>query len=201
MSSDYHIILPLMITCIISAVVARSIYSNNIYTVKLIRRGLDIESARFKDLLKRIPVKDAMTEKLEVIPHGLTVVEAYSMIENSRHQGFPLTDGNNIVMGVITRQDLYEALNGGRAGDPVQSLGGGELILSLPDEPLSTASRKLARYNIGRLPVVESLETGKLVGMLTRTDIICAYNSSLRPGKEATSPGGAGQAGGLPGNG
>lgn len=182
MSSDYHIILPLMITCIISAVVARSIYSDNIYTVKLVRRGLDLESARSKDLFRRIPVRAAMAGKLEVVPYWLTVEKAYSMIENSPHQGFPVTDGDNTILGVITRYDLYSAINGGRSADPVQEVCSGELILALPDEPLSVASRKLARNNIGRLPVVESLETKKLVGMLTRTDIISAYNSSLKPG-------------------
>ena len=42
MTMDYRIILPVMIAVVISTVVSRSLSRENIYTSKLIRRGIDI---------------------------------------------------------------------------------------------------------------------------------------------------------------
>ena len=60
MTGDYKIILPLMITCIISRLMAGRLLKESIYTFKLIRRGVDIRAGREVNVLKSISVKDVM---------------------------------------------------------------------------------------------------------------------------------------------
>lgn len=175
MSNDYRIILPLMIACIISAVITRSLYPANIYTVKLIRRGLDIDAARYPDVFKNITVSEAMTGKVQSIPAGITIAEAYRQVKDSPHRGFPVIDENGRLTAIITSYELVAAQQ--KCSElPVSAVATTDLIVTTPDEPLSTAALNLSRYNIGRLPVVEPGNPGKMVGLLSRTDIIEAYS-------------------------
>ena len=187
MSNDYRIILPLMIACMISAVVARSLYPANIYTVKLIRRGLDIDAARYPDVFRRVTVREAMTENPECIPAELTIAEACRYIQDSPHQGFPVVDKSGRLTGIITRHELLEARQQ-RGGDlPVRVAAATNLVVTTPDEPLSVAAVKLSRHDVGRLPVVKPGKPEILTGILTRTDIIEAYSRILRSGTSLSS--------------
>lgn len=155
MSNNYRIILPLMIACMISVVVAHSLYPANIYTVKLIRRGLDIDAARYPDVFKRIIVREAMTENPECIPAELTIAEACRYIQESPHQGFPVVDKSGRLTGIITRCELLETRQERGGNLPVRAAATTNLVVTTPDEPLSVAAVKLSRHDIGRLPVVE----------------------------------------------
>lgn len=175
MSNDYHIILPLMVTCIISSVLARSLYKNNIYVVKLIRRGLDIEAARRPDVLKNVLVRDVMTKTLETLPGEFTVSDAWKSISGSPHQGFPVVSEKDTLLGIITHHELEEAVNKGLKNEKLANLTNRQLVVVTPDEPLSVAARKMDEYDIGRLPVVDPDDNSKLVGLITRSDVITAY--------------------------
>jgi len=175
MSNDYGLILPLMVTCIISAVLARSIYRDNIYVVKLLRRGLDIEAARRPDILKNVLVRDVMTSTLETIPGHFTVSGAWKSISGSPHQGFPVISEQNKLCGIITHHELEKAINKGLGERRIDSLTSRQLVVVTPDEPLSVAVKKMDEYDIGRLPVVDPGDNLKLLGLITRTDVITAY--------------------------
>ncbi len=179
MSNDYGLILPLMVTCIISSVLARTISKDNIYVVKLMRRGLDIEAVRRPDVLKNILVRDVMTSTLEKIPADFKIGDAWKSISGSPHQGFPVVTGKNLLCGIITNNELEQAMNNGLHNQRVDSLTNRQLIVVTEDEPLSVAVRKMDEFQIGRLPVVDPDDNKKLLGLLSRTDIITAYGRGL----------------------
>lgn len=175
MSNDYGLILPLMVTCIISSVLARTIYHNNIYVVKLLRRGLDIEAARKPDVLKNVLVRDVMTVRLETLPGDFTVSDAWKSIAGSPHQGFPVVAPKNKLWGIITKHELEEAMEKGLEREKLANLTYPQLVVVTPEEPLSIAVRKMDEYDIGRLPVVDPDDKSKLMGLISRTDVIHAY--------------------------
>ena len=71
MTSDYSIILPLMLTCITATVMNSTIQRASIYTTKLLRRGIDIEAGRDRHLLEHILVKELMTSDVVSIPESM----------------------------------------------------------------------------------------------------------------------------------
>ncbi|MBW1995953.1 MAG: chloride channel protein, partial [Deltaproteobacteria bacterium] len=73
MTGDYKIILPLMTTCIISTVAGRQMMRESIYTLKLIRRGIDIRAGKEVNVLKSIPVKEVMNPNVETLTESLTM--------------------------------------------------------------------------------------------------------------------------------
>jgi CIC family chloride channel protein len=54
-----------------------------------------------------------------------------------------------------------------------------ELIVAHPDETVQSALRRMGQNDIGRLPVVDSVNPRKLVGWLSRVDIVRAYDLAL----------------------
>ncbi|MCF8011004.1 MAG: chloride channel protein [Clostridiales bacterium] len=174
LSDNYGIILPLMVTCILSTVIATSLHKESIYTFKLVRRGLDYESVRRPDVLKNVLVRDVMTKTPEIIRGDFTVQDAKEIISGSPHHGFPVLYNDNLY-SIITDQQLDDAIKQGYKNKKLIDIVKNNLITIEPDDPLSAATKKLDENNIGRMPVVHPNDNKKLVGWISRTDIIHAY--------------------------
>ena len=68
-------ILPLMLSCIISTVVASQLLRDSIYTMKLSRRGVDIRAGREANIMRSLKVKDAMTREVHTVPANMPLKE------------------------------------------------------------------------------------------------------------------------------
>jgi CIC family chloride channel protein len=179
MTGDYKIILPLMVACVISTLVLKWISKDSIYTLKLRRRGIDILKLKNEDLLEKIKVSEAMFRKVITINESATVSDAESLLKSSSHRGFPVLDSNGRLKGMITHQDIYDALKNGRGDIAVAEIMSYNLVVCFPGETLKNALEKLGEHDIGRIPVIENNDTGKLIGLITRKNIVSAYNKFL----------------------
>jgi CIC family chloride channel protein len=179
MTGDYKIILPLMIACVISTLVVKRFSRDSIYTLKLRRRGIDILKIKKQDLMERIHVSEAMFHKVITVNEATPVKNAGLMIKTTTHRGFPVLDASGKLIGIVTHQDINQALNAGKGDEPVREFMTRDLVFCYPEESLKTALEKLGQRNIGRIPVVEHNDPSRLVGLITRKGIIAAYNSAL----------------------
>jgi predicted transcriptional regulator len=93
----------------------------------------------------------------------------------SRRQGTLILDQENKLAGIITRGDVVRALRRDhQAGMTVLAAGKSDLVVTYPDEPLRDALEKMLKHDVGRLPVVEPADTGRVVGYLGRSSILAA---------------------------
>jgi len=184
MTGDYKIILPLMIACVISTLVLKRISRDSIYTLKLRRRGIDILKLKEKDLMEKIKVSEAMFKKVITVNESTSVRNAGLMLKSTSHRGFPVLDSNGRLKGMVTHQDINNALNSGRADIDVAEIMTKDLVLCFPEETLKDALEKLGERNIGRIPVVRLEDPGHLVGLITRKGIIAAYNQEFHKKSE-----------------
>lgn len=143
MTGDYKIILPLMIACVISTLVIKRISRDSIYTLKLRRRGIDIFKLKEDDLMEKIKVSKAMYKKVITVNESTMVKNAGLMIKSTSHRGFPVVDDNGLLKGIVTHQDINNALNSGRGNIPVAEIMTQNLVLCYPEESLKDALEKL----------------------------------------------------------
>ena len=54
-----------------------------------------------------------------------------------------------------------------------------------PDDDLNTALKRFTSQNLDELPVLDPAESGRLLGMLRRKEVIAAYNRRLMEHKES----------------
>ncbi|MDH7479647.1 MAG: chloride channel protein, partial [Syntrophomonadaceae bacterium] len=175
MSNDYRIILPLMIACVIGTLVSSQLYRENIYTLKLLRRGLDLKTSRIPDRLEALLVNQAMTREVIAIPKDCSINEAQRLVRDTGHLGYPITNPDGTLCGIVTWQDIIRAIRAAQGQEPVYKICTTPVVRTWPLESLKVVAEKMAANRIGRLPVVESENSEKLVGIITRSDIINQY--------------------------
>lgn len=181
LTGDYRLILPLMLTVVISTLLARNLLrGESIYTLKLSRRGIRIASGRDVDVMQGVLVQEAMTTRVDTVPTTMTLDQLRSEFARTQHHGFPVVDEAGKLFGIVTVQDATRALEAGVSpATPVEKFAVRKLELAYPDEPMAEALHRLSVRGIGRLPVVSRRNPDQLLGAVRRSDILRAYNIAL----------------------
>jgi CIC family chloride channel protein len=175
MTRDYNIILPLMFACVISASVARSLYGETIYTEKLKRRGLRVRHDMEVDILNSLFVADYMRREVTTLPPQMPLREVPALVVSTGFQGFPVVDEKGDLVGILSHRDISRAVRNGELNLPVLRFATREVLVTYPRETLGAALDRIVRNGIGRLPVVDPEHPKKVIGILTRSDILDAY--------------------------
>ncbi|KUO49731.1 MAG: hypothetical protein APF76_00345 [Desulfitibacter sp. BRH_c19] len=184
MTRDYRIILPLMIAVVFSTLIFSYLSKDSIYTKKLSRRGVNLHLGKDINIMKRIRVKEVMSSPVEVVQDTDKVGDVIKKMHNSKHNGFPVMNLAGELTGIIALHDIREAPVKGIMEMPVLSLMNRKLIVTNPDETLDDVFKKLGLHEIGHLPVVAGDNPKKLLGIITRSDIVKAYDKKLLTTKE-----------------
>jgi len=179
MTGDYKIILPLMISCIIATLLATRLQRGSIYTMKLLRRGVDIHRGKAVNVLQHVPVREVMRDNpVTVSPND----DLYSLI--SKFIDYPgstlfVTDPSGQLEGIITADDIRPVMQDPSA---LASLIIAEDILAksefptvTPGSSLAEVMRHLGTYR-GEVPV---LEFGRLAGVIWPQDVIERYHTEV----------------------
>ncbi|WP_456329661.1 chloride channel protein [Archaeoglobus sp.] len=133
------------------------------------------------DVLENVKVQDAMVplEKLVVVTPYQRVSEVLELIEKTGHMGFPVVLNDKLV-GVVTFEDIERVPFENRDKTLVRDIMTKDLIVTYPDETLEEALIKLVDKGIGRLPVVDREDERKLLGLITRSDIMKAHAREVK---------------------
>lgn len=181
MTGDYLIILPLMLTTVIGTLVSRIISKESIYTLKLTRRGISLQSGRDVDVMETLLVKEVMRPAPDPVPASLPLGKVSTLLDRVRMHGLPVVDKDENILGVISIRDIENATTQSEdnLGKPVLEFCSRNLVWTHPDETVGMALKRMSRRDIGRLPVVDPDEPQKLIGWISRADIVRAYERAL----------------------
>jgi CIC family chloride channel protein len=181
MTGDYKIILPLMITCIISRLMAGRLVKESIYTFKLIRRGVDIRSGKEVNVLKSISVKDVMNRQVETILDSLSMRKFAQKISETKYNSFPVVNDKGYLTGVLSFLDYNTAVFNKDLQDlvVVKDLATQDVVTVSVNDNIYNALEKITSKDFSILPVVASDDHSQLLGVLTRKDILDAYDRAV----------------------
>lgn len=181
MTNDYRLMVPLMAAVIFSMLVAERLHKESIYTLKLTRRGIHLRRGRDIDVMENLTVAEAMRPAPEPVPHNLPLRMVPALLDGARMHGLPVTDKDDKLCGVITIQDVEKAMDNDEKNlnHPVTKFCSQNLIVAYPDETVHHALERMSHRDIGRLPVVDHNSPTKLIGWISRADIVRAYERAL----------------------
>jgi CIC family chloride channel protein len=169
MTNDYAIVLPLMLTVVITHFVARRLEPDSLYSGWLRRRGEsiahDVESLTVRDVYDPAPMVIEEQEPLsEVINH----------LDNRTQSVFPVIDAERRVVGVVTIGDLGRlATTAGSLGTLVRAVDIAQATETVgPNDSLRSAMRRMGVRGAAAVPVVQEEQ---LVGLISRAHILGAY--------------------------
>ena len=176
MTASYEIILPLMLSCVVADAVCYVFSENSIYTSKLARRGINIDLGAGQDLMRMIRVKEAMSNEVMTIKPDKPLEIALQMIEDTGHMSLPVVDDEGKLYGIITWTDIHTAALNHERHLTVRDYCVTDLITVNPEDTLDRALDCLGAREISHLPVVNKRKKDTLIGIITKGDIIKAYN-------------------------
>ncbi|MBV5306619.1 MAG: chloride channel protein [Desulfobulbaceae bacterium] len=180
MTGNYMIIIPVMLTSIISTMIAKKFNRDSIDTVDFSREGIDIHEGRETSIMKSIRVGKAITEDVDFISEKANINQLLEIFRISTgHFYFPVVDDSGKMTGIVSMQDVKNILykkNAERVCYLVEGICSRNVVMLTPDDSLFTAMRLFDIKGIEEIPVVESLENKWVLGMLRRRDVIAAYN-------------------------
>lgn len=181
MTSDYRIILPLMLTVVISALVAGKLFEHSIYTIKLAKRGIDIRGGKDINVLKSHEVREIMDKEFTSIHPSTPLAEIFSKIENTNESYFVVQDKKGILKGVISFQDIRSVLSQHSLDYLViaQDLLKQETDLIYFDDDLEKAFKLFNLKDLNMLPVVNEYEENRVIGVIRKEALIAYYNRQL----------------------
>ncbi len=181
LTGDYHIILPIMVACIMSTLTIRALSPHSIYSIRLHKKGITIEAGKEVSVLRGLKVRDAMTSEVEVIPENMRFQEILTHITQSRYSNFPVVNSKRQLCGILSFQDIRQHVFNSDLEHLIVAKDLATLAVTTitPSDNLKDALAKLAYRGIEQLPVVDARDPKKLVGILTRRDIITTYNKAI----------------------
>ncbi len=166
------------------------VMKRSILTEKVARRGFHVSREYSVDPLERLSVGDVMTQEVVTVPASLPVrqllQEFFLAGPGARHQGYPVVDNDGSLVGVLTRTNLLaewvESIAAGRNADQAALMNfviaydllHRDPVTAYPWESCRTAAERMAQAGVGRLPVVSPDDPRKVVGIVTRSDLLKA---------------------------
>ena len=113
--------------------------------------------------------RDIMTSSVCTIRPEASAQEAAQLLSQKRISGLPVVNPDGKIIGIVTEADIISKVN--REGLFVADIMSHEVIAVEEETSVSEIASLLAKCRIKRVPVVEK---GKLVGIVSRADIVNA---------------------------
>jgi len=175
LTDDYSIILPLMLAVVVATGLSRVLSADSIYSLKLRRRGIDIERPVGASRVTGIDIADAMRTPPPSVDPGAGMAEIAARLAATGQVALPVVDEDGSVHGVVTARDIE------RSADDVADLDAADLAQAIPnlhpDQELSLAVDWLSEGDREAVPVLDS--DGHMVGWLDHRDVVRAYSGRL----------------------
>ncbi|NIM11015.1 MAG: CBS domain-containing protein [Candidatus Aminicenantes bacterium] len=181
MTGDYKIILPLMIATIISLVTTR-FQEGSIYTLKLMRRGINIHEGKELNVLRSMKVKDVMRRSIEILSPDTPMTEVIEKFITSEHNEFYIKDEKGQISERISQIELgaiapqYETLKDFVLAKDITIP---NMAVVNENDNLGYVMRQFGKENISEIPVVSSSDSTNVLGTVWRLDVITAYNKEI----------------------
>jgi chloride channel protein, CIC family len=172
---DYAVIVPLMISNLVSFFISSQMQPEPIYEVLAHQDGIHLPTGDDREMEGMRRVMRAMRSPDKVLPCGMSVKDALEEVKNSVVHTWPVTDKPGIV-GLVTRAMLEKAAgDDGGAGTLEGFLTDPDFPHLHSDQPLSVALDRLGSSHFDALPVVSRADLHRLEGIVTLQDVLNLY--------------------------
>jgi len=182
MTNDYTIILPLMITTIIATLLAIRVKKESIYTLKLIRRGIDIFAGREVNVLKSIQVRNVVKKSIILVDERAAFDEVLEKIINSAHNYIYVANQDGKLTGYISMLEIRQTIQDYATLKHIliaKDLLNPYVHIIKETDNLDYAMKQFGRLGLDELPVTGSNGDEKIIGTLWQIDVIGTYNQQI----------------------
>ncbi|MFI5094796.1 MAG: chloride channel protein [Candidatus Acidiferrales bacterium] len=172
---DYAVIVPLMISNLVSFFIASRLQKLPIYEALARQDGIHLPTAETRQQEGHRQVFLAMRPATEILSADMTAQEALEKMRASESTAWPVSDGRGLI-GVLTFGKIQSAVSAGHAPTLLKDLVEGTEFPHLHvDHSLSLALERMGACQINAIPVVSRGDIHKLEGVVTLKDVLSQY--------------------------
>jgi len=181
LTGDYGIILPLMLSCILSTIITTSLKPGSIYTIKLLRRGIDISEGWEQNILRTLCVREIMSNQVVTIPESMHLVDIINTLKTYNVSYLHMVNGNEELTGIISFRDIRPLLQEDTLERSViaKNIATSEVFTVRASDNVQLALERMGRRGISQLPVVAEDSAIKVIGTVNKKDVLAAYEKTV----------------------
>jgi CIC family chloride channel protein len=181
MTQSYTVTIPALLTVGLALMVATRLEPESIDTLGLTAEGKSLHPAPDRLMLERVPVGNVYQRDVETIPERCPLPQILQIVGHSRRGTFPVVNDDGELVGVLS----FAALRGILLEDNLSQLVVARDLCEphvpslTPESTLAEAFRRVEAEGLEDVPVVDPTRPRRLLGMLSRADLIGAYNRTV----------------------
>jgi CIC family chloride channel protein len=181
LTSDYRIMLALMVSSIIATLLVSQIYRDSIYTRVLRRKNIQLWSGREAGILNQIAVSEAMQRDCEPLQEQMTIRQVREKISKSKDESYLVVDAAGSLRGVVTFREIRGVVCEEGMEDLVlvRDIAIQPEVTVRDEDSLYETLRRMGSAGLEQLPVLSARQPDRVVGMISDRDVIRAYNKAL----------------------
>ncbi|QUD89345.1 chloride channel protein [Phenylobacterium montanum] len=181
LTGDVRMLAPLLAATAAAYMVTVLLLKRSILTEKIARRGQHITREYGIDPYELTRVAEMMITPVDALDAHLSVPAAVAVLESGEHRVYPVVDGRQRPVGLVSRADaLRWKVEGGHEGETLgERVSDSGLAVVHPEDVVARAVDLMLEADQGRIPVTDA-KTGELMGLLTRKNLLQVRSAVLR---------------------
>jgi len=182
MTGNYHLLVPAMWVCALAYLIARrwQIYQAQVPS----RADSPAHYGDFvKDLLEEIYVRDIfhVDSSYLYVPENMTLREFIPIMTEANQQNFPVVNTQGQMTGIFSISDVREILVDRDLDNLLimKEIADDEVPSVTLEDNLAVALHRFTESELDAMPVVDGRDSGRILGMIRRRDVISNYYRKL----------------------
>ena len=177
LTGNYNLLVPTMWVCAITFILCRNytIYEKQVFS----RFDSPVHRKEYlMSILEDIKISDIMVKDPETIPESMVFKDLLEYIPKTKYTIFPVVNKDGKLEGIISFHNIRDIVfedgleNLVVAKDLIEP----KMEVIYPDDNLMNAVEKFGMSDLEMLPVVDKKDPKKLLGIITRKDVMKAYD-------------------------
>ena len=124
------------------------------------------------DALAKVKVEDIMTKNVKTVPQNMTISQLLDLMAKQHHIGYPVVNHDGEPVGVVTLEQASRISKEKRTTTLISQIVSRKPVAVYPGETALDAFKKMSAHEIGRVLVVDSADPKKLLGIITKIDLM-----------------------------
>ncbi|MDP3436211.1 MAG: chloride channel protein [Bacteroidales bacterium] len=179
-TGGYVLLMPLIITSIISFITIRTFEPYSIYTKRIANQGELLTHDNDKTVLTLLKTSDLIETDFQSVSPNANLAYLVNVIANSKRNIFPVVDSSGVLQGIILLDDIREIMFTRELYEKTEVV---KLMKEPPDvvfknEKMDSVMRKFESCGAWNLPVVN--DSGQYIGFVSKSKIFSAYRDQLQ---------------------
>ncbi len=181
-TNSYQTVLPLMFVCIISHFTVRAFKGGSLEEETLGRAGVVLPRGPEASVMNSMRVADIMHDEVEAVPRNATFAEVVERFLKTQRNWLYVVDTQQRFVGAISLHAIKDMLH---QSDSLTSVVAADLVddtfgfVTLNDHLSDTMDKFWQTSGSERLPVLENHLTRKLIGWVSKRDLIGVYSQEI----------------------